>query len=154
MKFSKNPQLIFAVVISTLLSISTSLVNAQSLQIKDAFARATNPGQSVGGGYLTIENPNPTADKLLSVTFAKATSVQIHEMKMDGDKMMMRQITSVEIPANGIVELKPGGNHLMLMGLDSPIKDGEQLKMTLQFEKAGKVDVVFPSQAMGGMKMH
>jgi len=73
---------------------------------------------------------------------------------MDGDKMMMRQMTSIEIPANGTVELKPGGYHLMLMGLDSPIKDGEQLKMTLQFEKAGKVDVVFPSQAMGGMKMH
>jgi copper(I)-binding protein len=75
-------------------------------------------------------------------------------MKMEGDKMMMRQLTSLEIPANGSVELKPGGYHLMMMGVQEPIKEGEQVKMTLQFEKAGKVDLIFPAQSLSGKHMH
>lgn len=154
MKFVKPPQLIFALLISSLLSLSAPFVNAQSVQIKDAFARATHPGQSVGGGYLTIENPNTSADKLMSVTYVKASSVQIHEMKMEGDKMIMRDIGSLVIPAKSKVELKPGGYHLMLMGLKEPLNDGEVLAITLQFEKAGKVDVSMPVRAMSHGKMH
>ena len=146
----------FWIVVMSLLvmTIANAQTKVGNLQIMKPSARATAPGQSISSAYLTIENKGTTADRLVAVSFARAKEVQLHEMKMDGDKMMMRQMTGIEIPANGIVELKPGGYHLMLMGLDSPIKDGEQLKMTLQFEKAGKVDVMFPSQAMGGMKMH
>jgi copper(I)-binding protein len=142
---------VMSLIVMTMANAQTKVGN---LQIIKPSARATAPGQSISSAYLTIENKGTTADRLVSVSFSRAKEVQLHEMKMDGDKMMMRQMTGIEIPANGTVELKPGGYHLMLMGLDSPIKDGEQLKMTLQFEKAGKVDVVFPSQAMGGMKMH
>jgi copper(I)-binding protein len=151
LKKKKFWMVVMSLIVMTMANAQTKVGN---LQIIKPSARATAPGQSISSAYLTIENKGTSADRLVAVSFARAKEVQLHEMKMDGDKMMMRQITSVEIPANGIVELKPGGNHLMLMGLDSPIKDGEQLKMTLQFEKAGKVDVVFPSQAMGGMKMH
>ncbi len=143
--------LILSLLVMTIAHAQTKVGN---LQIVKPSARATAPGQSISSAYLTIENKGPTTDRLVAVSFARAKEVQLHEMKMDGDKMMMRQIQGLEIPANGSVELKPGGYHLMLMGLDSAIKDGEQLKMTLQFEKAGKVDVVFPSQALGGMKMH
>jgi len=151
LKKKKFWMVVMSLIVMTMANAQTKVGN---LQIIKPSARATAPGQSISSAYLTIENKGTSADRLVAVSFARAKEVQLHEMKMDGDKMMMRQMTSVEIPANGIVELKPGGNHLMLMGLDSPIKDGEQLKMTLQFEKAGKVDVVFPSQAMGGMKMH
>jgi copper(I)-binding protein len=151
LKKKKFWMVVMSLIVMTMANAQTKVGN---LQIIKPSERATAPGQSISSAYLTIENKGTSADRLVAVSFARAKEVQLHEMKMDGDKMMMRQITSVEIPANGIVELKPGGNHLMLMGLDSPIKDGEQLKMTLQFEKAGKVDVVFPSQAMGGMKMH
>jgi len=136
------------------MTIAHAQTKVGNLQIIKPSVRATSPGQSISSAYLTIENKGSTTDRLVAVSFARAKEVQLHEMKMDGDKMMMRQMTGIEIPANGSVELKPGGYHLMLMGLDSAIKDGEQLKMTLQFEKAGKVDVVFPSQALGGMKMH
>jgi copper(I)-binding protein len=136
------------------MTIAHAQIKVGNLQIIKPSVRATSPGQLISSAYLTIENKGSTTDRLVAVSFARAKEVQLHEMKMDGDKMMMRQMTGIEIPANGSVELKPGGYHLMLMGLDSAIKDGEQLKMTLQFEKAGKVDVVFPSQALGGMKMH
>ena len=153
-KFFKTSQSIFALLISALLMLSAPFVNAQSVQIKDAFARATNPGQSVGGGYLTIENPNTSPDKLVSVSYAKASSVQIHEMKMEGDKMIMRDIGTLVIPAKSTVELKPGGYHLMLMGLKEQLNDGDVLPITLQFEKAGKVDVSMPVRAMSHGNMH
>lgn len=154
MKFLKTSQLIFIWMIASVLSLSVPVANAQSVQIKDAFVRATNPGQTVGGGYLTIENPNANADKLMSVTYAKASSVQIHEMKMEGDKMIMRDIGTLAIPAKSKVELKPGGFHLMLMGLKEQLNDGDVIAITLQFEKAGKVDVNMPVKAMSHAKMH
>jgi len=150
----KKNQFWMVVISLIVMTIANAQTKVGNLQIVKPSARVTAPGQSISSAYLTIENKGTTADRLVAVNFARAKEVQLHEMKMDGDKMMMRQMTGIDIPANGTVELKPGGYHLMLMGLDSPIKDGEQLKMTLQFEKAGKVDVVFPSQAMGGMKMH
>ena len=108
----------------------------------------------MSSAYFQIQNKGTSTDKLVGVTFSRAKEVQIHEMKMDMDRMMMRQINAIEIPANGSVELKPGGYHLMLMGLDNPIKEGEQLKMTLQFEKAGKIDVTFSSESMSNMHRH
>jgi len=125
-----------------------------NLQIVKPMVRATLPGQSMSSGYVTIENKGSTPDRLIAATFAKAKEVQIHEMKMDGDKMMMRQVTGLDVPANGMLELKPGGYHLMLIGLDGAIKEGEQIKINLQFEKAGKVEVTFPSQVVSGKKMH
>lgn len=140
--------------LSIVLSLSVQFVSAQSLQIKAPFARATNPGQTVGAGYLTIENPTATADKLVGATFAKSESVQIHEMKMDGDHMMMHEISGLTIPANGKVELKPGGYHLMFMGVKEPLKDGDTITVTLQFEKAGKVQVQMPVKMLQAMKMN
>jgi hypothetical protein len=128
--------------------------NTNSIQIIKPIVRVSAPGQSMSSAYFQIQNKGTTADKLVGVTFSHAKEVQIHEMKMDMDRMMMRQINFIEIPPNGSVELKPGGYHLMLMGLDNPIKEGEQLKMTLQFEKAGKVDVTFSSESMSNMHRH
>lgn len=128
--------------------------NTNSIQIIKPIVRVSAPGQSMSSAYFQIQNKGTTADKLVGGTFSHAKEVQIHEMKMDMDRMMMRQINFIEIPPNGSVELKPGGYHLMLMGLDNPIKEGEQLKMTLQFEKAGKVDVTFSSESMSNMHRH
>lgn len=124
------------------------------IEITDQNVRASLPGQSVSSAYLTIENKSSTPDRLISVSFTGAKEVQIHEMKMDGNNMMMRQLPSLEIPAKGKAELKPGGNHLMLMSLKEPIQNGQTIKMTLQFESAGKVEVDFPVRAMSGHMMH
>jgi copper(I)-binding protein len=144
----------FFIVIFSICCIS--LTNAQTklgnLQISKQMARATAPGQSMSSAYLLIENKGSTPDRLLTVTYSRAKEVQIHEMKMEGDKMMMRQMTALEIPANGSVELKSGGYHLMMLGLQEPIKEGDSVKMTLQFEKAGKVDISFQTKSMAGMK--
>ncbi len=145
-------------ILLVLVSCFTLTLYAQTqvgnLQISQPTVRTTTPGHMMSSAYLVIDNKGSTPDRLLSVSYSRAKEVQIHEMKMDGDKMMMRQMTALEIPANGSVELKSGGYHLMVMGLQEPIIEGAAVKMTLQFEKAGKVEISFQTKSMAGMKMH
>jgi copper(I)-binding protein len=112
---------------------------AQAL-VQDAWARPTVQGQTVGGGYFRIDG-GPTNDRLLGATTDIAQSVELHTMRMDGDVMRMRQLDSVEVPAKQTVEFKPGGMHVMLIGLKTPLKVGNVFPMTLRFEKAGPVSV-------------
>jgi hypothetical protein len=112
----------------------------QKALVHDAWARPTVQGQTVGGGYFRIDG-GPTADRLLAVSADIAQSVELHTMRMDGDVMRMRQLDSVDVPAKQSVEFKPGGMHVMLIGLKTPLKVGNNFPMTLRFEKAGSVSV-------------
>lgn len=113
---------------------------AGDLRIGHPWARPTASGQSVGGGYLKLTSQGG-ADRLLSATTPVAASVELHRMSMDGDVMRMRRVDAIEVPAGQTVELKPGGLHLMLMGLKQPLQLGEKVPLTLRFEKAGAVEV-------------
>jgi copper(I)-binding protein len=108
--------------------------------IDHPWARPTVTGQPVGGAYMKIANKG-AADRLLSATTAVAAAVQMHTMAMDGDVMTMREVDAVDLPAGQTVEFKPGGFHLMLMGLKAPLKSGDKFAVTLRFEKAGEVVV-------------
>ncbi|MGF0524440.1 copper uptake system-associated protein [Agrobacterium pusense] len=121
------------------------------VQISHPYARAMLPGAKLGGGYLKIVNDG-AADRLVSAKSDRATSVQLHEMKMDGGIMIMRELKDgITIPANTTVELKPGGYHVMFMNVTRPLKEGEMVKATLFFEKAGTVEVEFQvGPAAGG----
>ena len=116
-----------------------------SLEIHHPAAKATLPGQPVGGGFMTIANTGAEADRLASVAAPEVSDdVQIHEMAVENDVMKMRQLPDgVEIPAGGKVELKSGGLHIMFMRIKHPLKEGESFKATLTFEKAGTLDVDF-----------
>jgi periplasmic copper chaperone A len=128
------------------LTVSLS-VHAQETKLKDLlidspYARATVTNQRSGGAYVTIENKGKSADKLVGASSPVAKSVEIHTMAMDGNVMKMREVGQIEIPASGRIEMKPGdGYHLMLMGLQQPLKAGDSFPMTLVFEKAGKTEV-------------
>lgn len=111
------------------------------LTIGHPYARATVPGQPTGGAYLSVRNAGAAGDKLVSASAEVAASVELHEMKMDGTVMRMREVSAVELPAGQAVELKPGGLHLMLMGLKAPLKQGDKFPLKLKFEKAGEVTV-------------
>lgn len=119
---------------------------AGDLEITEAWVRATLPGQPAAGGFLTIDNKGKEADRLLSASSPLTPVTQVHEMKMDGDVMKMAELAEgLEIPAGGKVELKPGGFHIMFMGLEKQITEGETVKVTLKFEKAGEVTVDLPA---------
>lgn len=121
------------------------------IAISSGWARAMLPGQPAGGGYLTISNKGTEADRLLSVSTPAAGKAEVHEMKMTNDVMTMRPVSgALEIPAGGAVELKPGGLHLMFMQVKTPFAEGATVPLTLEFEKAGKVDIVLPVKKAGG----
>ena len=123
------------------LAASAQSYKVGSIGIDDLRARPTVAGQQVGGAYMTLVNKG-AADRLLSATTAVAVAVQMHTMAMDGDVMTMREVDAVDLGAGQAVEFKPGGFHLMLMGLKAPLKLGDKFPMTLRFEKAGKVEVM------------
>lgn len=108
-------------------------VSAQT-KVDDAWVRATVPTQSASGAFMTV-----TADsdsKLLSVASPVAKDVQIHEMSMKNDVMSMGPVKSVDLPAGKAVKFDPNGYHVMLMGLNGQLKEGESVPLTLTVENA------------------
>jgi copper(I)-binding protein len=137
-------------------------VKVGDLVISQAWSRATPNGAKVGTGYLTIENKGAAADKLVGVTGDVSPRIEVHEMSMNNGVMKMRPVEGgVTIDPGKTVKLAPSGYHLMIMDLKSPLKQGDKLPLTLQFEKAGKVAVTLDVQGVGaqgpgtgdGMKM-
>jgi copper(I)-binding protein len=110
------------------------------IAIEHPYARATGPGMSIGGAYLTLDNQGK-ADRLLSASAPVAASVELHLMKMEGDVMRMRQVDGIDLPAAKAVVLAPGALHVMLIGLKAPLKEGDRFPLTLKFEHAGETVV-------------
>jgi copper(I)-binding protein len=120
-----------------------------NLEIDAPWARATPPGASVGGGFASISNRGAAPDKLVGASSPAAERVELHVMSMDGGVMRMQQVSAFDVPAHGALVLKPGGNHLMFIGLKEPFKEGARVPVTLRFEKAGEVEVQLGVGAMG-----
>lgn len=140
------------IVASTLaLSVQAHDYRVGDLVIDHPWARATAPGQKAGGAYLKIENRGPSADRLLSAAAPaeRAGRTELHSMRMEGTVMRMREVAAIDIPAGQTVALEPGGLHIMMMGLTSPLKAGETLPLVLRFEKAGSVTVQVQVEALG-----
>ncbi|WP_114943613.1 DUF1775 domain-containing protein [Microvirga calopogonii] len=126
-------------------------VKAGTLSLEQPWSRATPGGAKVGGGYVRITNTGATPDRLIGGSFPLASKVEVHEMRLDGDVMRMKPVEGgLEIKPGATVELKPGGLHLMFMDLKEPLKDGQTVKGTLVFEKAGSVEVEYAVRGMGG----
>lgn len=123
---------------------------AGDLKIEHPWARATVPSAKVGGGYLTIVNSGSTADRLVSVSSDLTAKTEIHEMSMKDGVMSMKQVEGgIEIPAGGTVALEPGSYHVMFMGIDRQLKEGEIYKGKLTFEKAGELPIEFKVEPIG-----
>jgi len=123
--------------------------SAGGLQIGNPWARATPKGATVGAGYLTITNTGSGLDRLVGGSAAPASRVEVHTTVEEKGVARMRQIPALDIKPGETVELKPGGMHVMFMGLKQPLKQGQKLKGTLVFEKAGTVEIEFTVQAAG-----
>lgn len=122
---------------------------AGSLTLVHPWTRATAKGAEMGGGFVTIVNTGSEADRLIGGSFALAGRAEVHEMKMEGDVMKMRQLEGgLAIPPGATVELKPGSYHLMFMQLTVPLEAGTKVKGSLTFEKAGEVPVEFAVEAI------
>ena len=119
------------------------------LRVSNPFTRATPPGAKVAGAFMSIENQGKEADRLVSASSPVAGLVEIHEMTMEGGLMKMRAVKGIDLKPGATVELRPGGYHVMLEDLKQPLKDGEQIPLTLTFEKGGVLEVKVNVGAMG-----
>lgn len=125
-------------------------VTIGALKISAPWARATPKGAKVGGGYMTIINTGTAPDRLISGATGISGRFEVHEMSMDNGVMKMRELRDgVEIKPGEKVEFKPGGYHVMFTGLTQQLVQGESFKATLQFEKAGPVEVQFAIEGLG-----
>jgi copper(I)-binding protein len=125
-------------------------VKAGDLVITQAWSRATPGGARIAGGYLTIENKGTAPDRLISGAGDVAGKVEIHEMAMNNGVMTMRPLDKgLPVEPGKTVKLAPGGYHLMLMDLKSPLKQGDKVPLVLVFEKAGKVNLALEVQGVG-----
>lgn len=121
-----------------------------SLEISHPWTRATPPTAKSGGGFLTITNKGTTPDRLIAARSPVSRKVEVHEMKMDGSVMRMREVEKgLEIPPGATVTLKPGGYHIMFMELKAPLAKDGKVPVTLVFEKAGTIDIELAVEAMG-----
>src|SRR5262249_48790020 len=128
-----------------------------TITIMHPWARATAPGATTGAGYLKIVNKGATPVRLIGATTPLAKTVEIHSMSMDGGVMRMRPVTGgLVIPAHGEVALKPGANHLMLIGLKGPLVEENMESMTLLFDGGVSMDIELYVESMsaGGSEHH
>jgi copper(I)-binding protein len=141
--------------LAAMLAVSASPTTATDynlgpLQIVQPWARATPKGASVAGGFMKITNKGTAPDRLLGGTAGFAGRFEIHEMKMEQGVMKMRPLSAgLEIKPGQTVELKPGSFHVMFMELKAPLEKGQRVKGTLEFEKAGKIEVEYTVEAIG-----
>lgn len=134
------------------LTIATAMGSAQAqVTVADAWVRATVPQQKATGMFASVTSAK--GGKVISASSPVADVVEIHEMAMDNNVMRMRSIPALDLPAGKAVELKPGGFHVMLMGLKQQVKEGDTVPVTLVVEgpdgKRENVEVKAPARAMG-----
>jgi copper(I)-binding protein len=116
-----------AMILSSLAGAALAQVNVSS-----AWARATVPGQSGTGAFMTLVSADGA--RLVGAASPAAAVVEIHEMSMENSVMKMRRVPGVDLPAGREVQLKPGGYHVMLLDLKRPLKPGEKVQVELQLE--------------------
>ena len=120
------------------------------LTVTSPWTRATPGGAKIAGGYLKITNNGAAADRFVGTKSDVSGRVEIHEMSMSDGVMKMRPLPNgLEIKPGETVELKSGSYHLMFMDLKQPLKPGDSIKSTLQFEKAGSLEVDFIVRGLG-----
>ncbi|WP_096700559.1 copper chaperone PCu(A)C [Magnetospirillum sp. 15-1] len=141
----------FAIAAALLLGLSVAgQAAAADIEVANPFMRAAPMAGGTGAAFMTINN-HGAADRLLAAEAGISKSVELHTHVKDGDIYRMRKVESLVVPEHGTAEMKPGGDHIMFIGLNAPMKEGATVQLTLKFEKAGAVVVQVPVLAPGAM---
>lgn len=142
----------------TLLFVFTSMATlaaaedyfVDDMHVMLPWARATPPTATTGAGYMEVMNHGTEPERLLSAAAEVSEAVELHEHVQDGDMMRMVHVDAVEIPPGETVAFEPGGLHIMFIGLHAPLAEGAEFPLTLEFERAGSVEVMVPVKGING----
>jgi periplasmic copper chaperone A len=135
---------------AALVTAAPALAQNPTVEVQNAWARATAVGAKAGGIFLTLTDKGPP-DRLIGASTPVAATAGVHETVDDKGIMRMRPVPALPLQPNDPVTLKPGGYHIMLMGLKQQLKDGETFPVTLNFEKAGNVTTTVHVAKAGAM---
>ena len=139
-----------AILLNVSVMAAAQQFRADSIIIRQPWIRATPGGAKVAGAYMTIINTGSESDRLIGIVLPQAGGASVHEMKMDGNVMQMREIREgLEIKPGQTVEFSPSGYHVMFTELHEPLKQGDTVKGQLRFEKAGSVDIQYRVEGIG-----
>lgn len=123
-------------------AISAASALAEGVMATDAYAFATAASARAGGAYISLMNHGAAADRLVAARSDVARRVEVHEHRNDAGVMRMREVEAgIPLPAGGMIEMKPGGYHVMLMGLNAPLTAGDAFPVTLVFESGAEMVV-------------
>ncbi len=114
---------------------------AGELLVDQPWSRELPPNAPAGAAYFSLHNQGSESDRLIGASTPRAEHSELHTHVHQDGLMKMTQIPAVELPAGAQVVFQPGGNHVMLFGLSQPLRAGEQFPLTLEFEKAGTLEV-------------
>ena len=138
---------------AALLIAGAAAAQTTAVAVTEIWARASPGKADNGAAYLTIEAP--TTDRLTGVSTPVAKKAELHMMTMerttDGGVMRMRPLAGIDLPPGRKITLKPGGAHIMLVGLNQPLRPGQSFPLTLHFEKAGDSEVTVAIVKAGAM---
>jgi copper(I)-binding protein len=129
------------------------IYNKGTIQLRDPWIRATPPGAEVAAGYVAIRNTGREADRIVGASSPVAARVELHVTTREGGVSKMREAPRLELPARKQLVLRPGGAHLMLVGLRQPLLKGQHIPLTLRFERAGEAHVELEVQSGGAVKL-
>lgn len=127
---------------------------SKGITVAHPWVRATPGGAKLTAAFMEIRAEKGTTDRLLTVSTAAAGRVELHTHIHEGDVMKMRKIEALDIPDGTSRVLKPGGDHLMLMDLAAPIKEGDSVALKLVFEKAGEIAIEASVEPPGALGPH
>jgi periplasmic copper chaperone A len=146
----KRTAVLFAAFLLLAGAASGENFKAGSVEITNPWIRATPRGAGVAGAYMTIVNKGTEAERLMGGSIAGVSRFEVHRMVMDGNVAKMRPVEGgLEIKPGQSVALTPDSFHVMLIGLKQQFQQGQHIKGTLEFQKAGKVDVEFTVAPIG-----
>lgn len=133
------------------LTATAAEADPSSISVEHAWSRATPKGAVTGVGYVTITNNGTGEDRLLGASSPVAETIQFHAGSTESGVMKMTQLPALDLAPGQTVTLKPGGIHMMMMGLTQPLREGQTFPLTLTFEKAGAVEVTAHIGKVGAM---
>jgi copper(I)-binding protein len=132
--------------------LCASTLFASEIEVKDAYVRATPPGLPNSAAFMSVENNTDKDISIIKATSEVSKVVELHTHSMKDGVMKMYQVPKIDVPAKGVTTLKPGGFHVMLIGLHKPLKVGEEVTLTLEFSNGESKTITAPVKTvMGGM---
>lgn len=138
-----------------ILACALSFALSADIEVKDAFAKATPPTAKNSAAFMTIYNNSNKDISLISATNSVSNVTELHTHIEENGMKKMVQVPKIEIKANSSTQLKPGGLHIMFMGIKSQLNEGDSVDMSLKFDNGEVIKLEkIPVKLVKPMKMH